>query len=215
MVKAANNVAGVYLFFMLSSLFGSNARVKILKQFLFNPEEKFYIRQLARDLGLQVNSVRRELDNLADFGLLRGETASEAAESGSDGKSNQEKKYYRVNKSFPLFEDIKALVAKSQVLYKDDLVKNLQKLGNIKLLVLTGIFVNKFLSPIDILIVGRVNKDKLIKTIKELEADLGREVNYTLMDATEFKYRREITDVFIYEVLEGEKIIVIDEIGIN
>lgn len=200
---------------MLSSLFGSNARVKILKQFLFNPEEKFYIRQLARDLGLQVNSVRRELENLADFGLLRGETASEAAESGAKAKNNQEKKYYRVNKSFPLFEDIKALVAKSQVLYKDDLVKNLQKLGNIKLLVLTGIFVNKFLSPIDILIVGRVNKEKLIKTIKDLEIALGREVNYTLMDATEFKYRREITDVFIYEVLEGEKIIVIDEIGIS
>jgi DNA-binding transcriptional regulator YhcF (GntR family) len=200
---------------MLSSLFGSNARVKLLKQFLFNPDEKYYIRQLARDLGLQVNSVRRELENLADFGLLRIETASEVAEGVAVEKTNQEKKFYRVNKNFPLFEDIKALVAKSQVLYKDDLVKNLEKLGNIKFLLLTGIFVNKFLSPIDILIVGRVNKDKLVKTIKELEVNLGREVNYTLMDATEFKYRREITDVFIYEILEGDKIIVIDEIGIT
>ncbi len=199
---------------MLSKLFGSNARVKILKQFLFNPDGRYYIRQLARDLSLQVNSVRRELDNLEDFGLLRTETAADKEE-GQNDKVGQEKKYYRVNKNFALFEDIKALVAKSQILYKDDLVKNLAKLGNIKLLLLTGIFVNKFNSPIDILMVGRVNKDKLVKTIKDLELDLGREVNYTIMDAAEFKYRRDITDIFLYDILEGEKIVVIDEIGIS
>jgi predicted ArsR family transcriptional regulator len=49
---------------MLSKLFGSKARVKLLKIFLSYPEKRFYIRQLARDLKLQVNSVRRELDNL-------------------------------------------------------------------------------------------------------------------------------------------------------
>lgn len=183
-----------------------------MKQFLFNPEEKYYIRQLARDLALQVNSVRRELENLKDFGLLKEEAAETEK---SPEKTNQEKKYYRVNKSFALFEDLKALVAKSQILYKEDLVKSIEKLGSIKLLLLTGIFVNKFNSPIDILIVGRVNKEKLIKTIKDLEKDLGREVNYTLMDATEFKYRRDITDIFLYDVLEGEKIVVIDEIGLS
>jgi predicted transcriptional regulator len=199
---------------MLSQLFGSNAREKILKQFLFNPEGRYYIRQLARDLSLQVNSVRRELENLEDFGLLKVETAADKEGLESD-KPGQEKKYYRVNKNFALFEDIKALVAKSQILYKDDLVKNLTKLGNIKLLLLTGIFVNKFNSPVDILIVGRVNKDKLVKTVKDLERDLGREVNYTVLDAAEFKYRRDITDIFLYDLLEGEKIVVIDEIGLS
>lgn len=185
-----------------------------MKQFLFNPEERYYIRQLARDLSLQVNSVRRELENLEDFGLLKVESAADK-EGVAEDKPGQEKKYYRVNKNFALFEDIKGLVAKSQILYKDDLVKNLAKLGNIKLLLLTGIFVNKFNSPIDILLVGRVNKDKLIKTVKDLERDLGREVNYTVMDASEFKYRRDITDIFLYDVLEGEKIVVIDEIGLS
>ncbi len=56
--------------FMLSKLFGSTARVKILKLFLLHPNEKYYIRQLARDLSLQLNSVRRELDNLETFGIL-------------------------------------------------------------------------------------------------------------------------------------------------
>ncbi|MCU0678948.1 MAG: hypothetical protein MUC28_00680, partial [Planctomycetes bacterium] len=56
---------------MLGKLFGSNTRVKILKLFLLHPDNKFYIRQIARGLKLQVNSVRRELENLEKFGLLK------------------------------------------------------------------------------------------------------------------------------------------------
>ena len=55
---------------MLEKLFGSKSRVKILKLFLLHPNQSFYIRQLARDLKLQLNSVRRELENLEKFGLL-------------------------------------------------------------------------------------------------------------------------------------------------
>jgi hypothetical protein len=204
---------------MLSKLFGSNSRVKILKAFLFHPDERFYIRQLSRDLDLQVNSVRRELENLEEFGLLISESASGAdkpdalvEEKNSD---HQEKKYYRVNKNFPIFEDVKGLIIKSQILHKDDFAKDLLKTGSIKLLVLAGVFVNDFKSPTDVLIVGKVNKDKLLKVIRDLENELGREVNFTLLTAVEFKYRRDIADVFLYNFLEKEKIIVIDEIGIS
>lgn len=62
--------------FMLGKLFGSNARVKILKLFILHPRERFYIRQIARDLKLQLNSVRRELENLEQFGLLISNSAA-------------------------------------------------------------------------------------------------------------------------------------------
>jgi hypothetical protein len=202
---------------MLSKLFGSHSRVKILKAFLFHPEERYYIRQLSRDLNLQVNSVRRELDNLEEFGLLISEIgATENVAAGEEKKSDkQEKKYFRVNKNFPLFEDIKSLIIKSQILHKDDFTKDLLKAGSIKLLILAGVFVNDFKSPTDVLIVGKVNKDQLLKIIRDLEKELGREVNFTLLSATEFKYRREIADIFLYDLLEKEKIVVIDEIGIS
>ncbi|MDD5527487.1 MAG: hypothetical protein PHO56_00735 [Patescibacteria group bacterium] len=214
---------------MLSKLFGSHSRVKILKAFLFHPEERYYIRQLSRDLSLQVNSVRRELENLEEFGLLLS-----GAESGAENREGlieeknsdrpafakasadkQEKKYFRVNRDFPLFEDVKGLIIKSQLLHKDDLSKDLLKAGSIKLLVLTGAFVNDFKAPTDMLIVGKINKERLLKIIRNLEKDLGREVNFTLLAASEFKYRRDIADIFLYNLLEKEKIIVIDEIGIS
>ncbi|MDP2830565.1 MAG: hypothetical protein Q8O21_00690 [bacterium] len=237
---------------MLEKLFGSRARVKILNIFLLNPREKYYIRQLSRNLKLQLNSARRELENLEKFGILIsshsvsskiGDSANDHGEDGdmedkpsfapsfakaADGKKategkpsfaeamagKQEKKYYRANIAFVLFEEIKALVVKAQILYGKDFVGKLQKIGKIKLLILTGFFANNN-ALTDLLIVGNVNKNKLLKLIKELELELGREINFTLMEPREFKYRRDITDIFLYEILEGRKIVVIDEAGVS
>ncbi len=190
---------------MLSKLFGSRARVKILKLFLLHPEEKFYIRQLSRDLGLQINSVRRELENLEKFGLLL------SIDNKKPKGNTQEKKYFQVNSNFVLYEEIKSLIVKSQILYEKDFVEKIKKICKPKLLILTGIFVNNLKSPTDILLVGRINKPKFLHIIKELEGEMGRELNYTLFDYKEYKYRRDITDVFLYNILEGKKIVIIDE----
>ncbi|MDD5031638.1 MAG: hypothetical protein PHR36_01170 [Patescibacteria group bacterium] len=227
---------------MLGKLFGSNTRVKILKLFLLHPEEKYYIRQLARDLKLQVNSVRRELENLEEFGLLISNTGigeEKVSEQSFEERKNLEKllrgeivnvvpkkievanlsggekKYYKANRNFVLFEEIKALIVKSQVLYEKDFIKKLNKLGSPKLFILTGVFMNNRQAPTDMLIVGRINKNRLARTVKDLEREMGRQINYTLMDTKEFKYRKDITDVFLYSILEGSKIIVVDEIGIS
>ena len=207
---------------MLEKLFGSKARVKILKLFLLHPQDKFYIRQLARDLKLQLNSVRRELENLENFGILTSDFKSEAAEAGNQPAAGlgspaggQEKKYYRANPDFVLFDEIKALIVKAQILYEKDFVRKLKSMGKVKLLILTGIFANNPSTLIDILLVGRVNKAKLVKLINELEVELGREINFTLFDPQEFKYRRDITDIFLYGILEGRKLVVIDEVGLS
>ena len=50
--------------------------------------------------------------------------------------------------------------------------------------------------------------------MKELEKELNRELNYSLMEYNEFKYRRDMTDVFLFHIIEGKKIVVVDEIGI-
>ena len=201
---------------MLEKLFGSNSRVKILKLFLLNQAEKFYIRQLSRDLKLQLNSVRRELENLEKFGILTSDMKNQTeAEDKKEAAGGQEKKYFRANPNFVLFDEIKALIVKAQILYEKDFVRKLNSIGKVKLLVLTGIFVNNPSSLIDILIVGKVNKIKLTKLIRELEVELGKEINFTIFDSQEFKYRRDITDIFLYGVLDSKKLVVIDEIGLS
>ncbi len=211
---------------MLVKLFGSNARVKILKIFLMHPENKYYIRQLARDLNLQVNSVRRELNNLEKFGLLFSAIKSKDEEEGEENTgeikdkkdakikkqaSRQERKYYQADKNFVLFEEIRGLIAKSQFLYEDDFIEKIKKIGKVKVLILTGIFTGAKKAPVDILVVGTIEKNKFLKTVKELEEELGKEINFTLMSPKEFKYRRDITDVFLYSILESKHIKAIDK----
>lgn len=210
---------------MLGKLFGSNARVKILKLFILHPKEKFYIRQISRDLKLQLNSVRRELDNLEQFGMLVSNPSGNSEEdqagdnSESDKKKNPEagksdRKYYQANVNFVLYDEIKSLLVKAQFLYERDFLEKVQKAGKARLLILTGFFVNKTDCSVDMLMVGRFDKEKLFKIVKNLEVELGREVNYTVMDSKEFKYRKDITDIFLYDILEGRKIVAIDELGI-
>ena len=204
---------------MLAKIFGSNSRVKILKHFLLNPEKRSYIRQLARDLDLQLNSVRRELENLEKFGLLlSGSGSSGASEPAaetpvkSEMPARFEKKYFRVNQDFVLYEEIKALFIKSKVLYEQDFVEKIKKTGKIRLLLLTGFFASNPASPVDILLVGHINKDKFVALISELEKDLHREVNFTIMEPKEFRYRLDMTDKFLINIIEGKKIIIVNEI---
>lgn len=188
---------------MLNQLFGSEARVKILNIFLTKPDGQYYLRQLARDLELQVNSVRRELLNLEQLGLIIPVV--------SETKS-KEKKYYAVCRDFLLFNEIKALFIKAQLISTKDFAENVQKVCTPKLLILTGFFVGNTDSKTDLLIVGKVNREKLLKLIKELEESTAREINYTIMDEKEFFYRQEIFDVFLHKITEGKKIVITDNL---
>jgi DNA-binding transcriptional regulator YhcF (GntR family) len=224
---------------MLEKIFGSKARVKILKAFLMKPDEKFYIRQLARDLKLQVNSVRRELINLEDFGLLYSDTNTKSASLSSDKlnldkndnkgelenskdevsqekevktRSIREKKYYQLNKNFILFSEIKSLIVKSQILSGESFIKKLKMICDPKFILLGGMFLNNENAPTDVLIVADVEKEKLMKIIQDLEFELNREVNFTAMDEKEFRYRQEVADVFLHGVLNSKKIVLLDKI---
>ncbi|MBU1350050.1 hypothetical protein KKH19_03015 [Patescibacteria group bacterium] len=194
---------------MLNKFFGSNTRVQILKLFLLHPDQKYYLRQLARDLKLQINSVNRELKNLEKFGLLM-RSSNNNDQNGNSKQKNIKRKYYKVNQEFVLFEEIKILIIKAQILYEKNFIDKLKKTGKFKFLALTGFFVNNQDSLTDLLIVGKMNKKKLLKVIKNLEKELNKNINFTLMDVNEFKYRKDITDVFLYNILEGKKIVILD-----
>ncbi len=200
---------------MLSKLFGSQARVKILKLFLLNPKEKFYVREVARSLDLQLNSVHRELLNLKDIGLI-AEKEEEPAEGAPKAPkaSKQDRKYYQVREDFVFYNELKALLVKSQILYEKEFTDKLKKIGSIKLLLLTGFFVNDQEAAVDLFVVGTFNKEKMMKLIKDLEAVLVKEVNYSVMPEDEFAYRREIADMFLYKILDGPKVVIVDEDGI-
>ena len=187
---------------MLEQLFSSKTRVKLLKLFLNQVDEReHYIRELTRICGEHLNSIRRELENLEDLGLIIS-TERDA------------KKYYAVNKDFLLLPELKALFFKSRELNEQKVVQQIEKVGKIDLLVLSGSLTGNRESPVDIFIVGRVEKPQLEKIIKSYHKESGKELNYTVLSRKEFQERMELGDRFVFTLLNSRKIVVINKLGL-
>ncbi len=200
---------------MLEQLFGSRTRWKLLRIFLSHPDEKYFVRELARTAHETLNSVRRELANLEEQGIVQVvDLDSDVVLNGSELKTSRSdggKKYYQANKNFLLFHELKSLIMKSWLLVERQLVQKITDLGNINLMVLGGKFVGDTESEVDVFIVGTVNREKLGKLMKMFAKNLGEEINYTIMTKKEFDYRKAVTDKFLYRILENEHITVVNE----
>ncbi len=55
---------------MLKRLFTSKTRTRIL-EYLFFQKKETYLREIVRELSLSPNAVKREIDNLIAFGLVK------------------------------------------------------------------------------------------------------------------------------------------------
>ncbi len=166
---------------MLKKIFGSGTRVKLFRQFLLNPQEEFFIRELTRILGEQINSLRRELQNLEEIGMLKS-------------KDRNRKKYYQVNPHFSLLHDLTSLVRKTDASC-NVLLKKISKLGDIDILMLGGTFIDDTESDVDIFIVGNVNKQVFESFIEENFS--GENIKYALMTREDFLYRVTLKDKFV------------------
>ncbi|HAO81787.1 MAG: polymerase subunit beta protein [Parcubacteria group bacterium GW2011_GWD2_43_10] len=185
---------------MLEQLFGSRTRVKLLRLFLTNPTTPFYVREISRKVDEQLNSVRRELANLASLGIV-------------EATAEQDKKYYQLNTGFVLAAELKAVILKSQLLMEQDLIKKIRESGKVKYLALTGIFTNAKQPLTDILVVGKVDRSVLVRAIERFQREVGKEVNYTLLSLREYNERRGLGDKFLLGILNSPQMVVVDELN--
>lgn len=173
---------------MLKRLFTSNTRIKLLTVFLMNPEKEFFIRELTRKLEEQINSVRRELDNLKKMGFLKA-------------KAKNRKKYYHLNASFIFAEELKSIIIKA-LSSNEKLTTDIEAMGNIKVLALSGLFVNQENAAVDMLVVGEIDKDKLSEYLNN-ELRTHRPVKFAVMTEDDYRYRLRCNDKFATEIIKN------------
>ena len=182
---------------MLEQLFGSGSRAKIIKFFCTHDTEKLYMRELSRSLDIKLNALSRELDNLERLGFLASSL-------------DNHKKYYRVDPSFPLLGELKSMIIKSIILMEKAVVKDLTSLKGITVFVLTGIFVNQDTGT-DILLVGSINRTRVQRLVDSLSRSFYQNMRFTIFTPAEYKYRLEVTDKFIYNILNLSPIIIVNK----
>ncbi|MBD3311597.1 MAG: hypothetical protein GF349_03830 [Candidatus Magasanikbacteria bacterium] len=197
---------------MLEHLFGSKARVKVLKAFMKDSEKSFYVRELTRMLDLQINAVRRELETLENIELIK-EVDSDEVKRKEEKAGSSLRKYFKLNKEAILYPELQSLILKAQVLGEQKFVNEMRKkAGIIKLFLLTGQFSGDSRAPSDLLLVGKLKERSISRVISKYEKDFGFTIKYTTMTEQEFYDRRHVMDKFLYALFEAENVMVVDEI---
>jgi len=193
---------------MLEHLFGSTTRVKLLQIFFHSPQRAFFMRELSRLTDIQLNAIRRELTNLEKLKII---VPAKAGESSELEIGTERSKYYKLNPKFFLLDELKALLIKAKILEEQNFIEDILKRGgNIKLFLLLGSFVGDDNAPTDMLIVGDVKENIVVRQIRDLERFLGRQLRYTIMEEKEFLDRREIGDKFLYSIFELKNTVIAD-----
>ncbi len=159
-------------------MFGSKTRVAILVKMMMNLEKKYYLRELANELDVPYSMVYKEKENLVKLGIITEEKR---------GKVN----LVAVNRDLPYFAELKALIAKTAGV--GGVVRDsLEGLNGVKYALVYGSFASgeeAASSDIDLLVVGSVDEEKILRAVADTERRLGREVNYILWSEKEFLNR--------------------------
>ena len=177
---------------ILKALFSSQTRVKLLSTFLLHPEEEYFIRELTRLLSEQINSIRRELENLRRIGLVKA-------------RHKNRKKYYRISPDFLLYKDLQRLFSKV-VQGESPLITSLKNIPGMQMLLLAGTFCGTE-SKVDILAVGSVRKEMLEGVLSQDPS--MKHVKYSIFSTADFLYRVSLRDRFVMEILNDPRHLIV------
>lgn len=174
-----------------STLFGKIRRAVLSRLFL-EPGRSFRLRELARLAGVSPGSVQHELKQLMQADLVTREASGDLVT-------------YRANTTSPVYEELRAILEKTSGI---DLAirKALQRAGSkVQLALIYGSIAkgtNRARSDVDLLVVGDLEFEALLKLLHPVERRIGREISPRLFSPKEFKTKR-LSDRFLKSVLSG------------
>lgn len=188
----------------LEFLFGSRVRWRIIKFFMLHEKVSLTANEIIERNKLEAKTnqgeAKRVLSQLVNAKFLYSRTI-------------RKQKAYFLNSKYPFYNELKWLVVKSNIYPQCEQLNRMKNLGDVKLGLVSGIFINNKKAKTDLLlVVDGLSRAKLKHLIEDLEAEMGQEINYSLMNLEEFKYRIKMFDKFILEILEQPHEIIINEI---
>lgn len=159
---------------MLETLISSRTRIKLLLRFFLNPGTTAYLRGLADEFEESTNSIRLELNRFEDAGMLV-----------SESKGN--KKLFKANDKHPLFGDLRNILMK--YIGIDRVIEVIiDRMGKVEKMYLTGDYAKgKDSGIIDIVLVGDIDKEYLVKMVTKAEKLIDRKVRFLTYDHNEWE----------------------------
>ena len=202
---------------ILAKLFGSPSRVKLMRLFLMNPEDVFDKTEMGRRSKITGVTLQKEIRMFEDIGLIKSRVVVKMKPSASKKNGPLEKRKvsgYGMDSTFPYLAALRSLVTEI-ALGKEDVSARFRNCGQLKLIIVAGIFIDETDSRVDVLIVGDKMKKPIIEgVLRRLEAELGKELTYGLMETTDFEYRFGIYDKFIRDIIDYPHLVVLNKLNL-
>lgn len=186
----------------LSKLFGSSARVKLLRLFLFNDDQWYSVHDAAFRAKVSKPAAKKEILTLIAGRVLRKKP----------GKGGS---LFTVNQKFAHYESLKIFLRTASGVTDANISSTLRKAGALRLVALSGIFTGVPESKVDLLVVGdRLDERALSTIVRSLEAELGRELRYASFTTEDFRYRIGVYDRLVRDVFDYSHRTILDKIGL-
>jgi hypothetical protein len=177
----------------ISKIFWSKCRSKLLEKFFLEYEsgnnDWFHMRLLSRDLDEQINSIKRELDNLTEVWILKSRT-------------ELKKKIFFVNDKFYLLDEfIKIFLKTYNPLNK--IKEYFKPLINLELVIINEAIKTKLITNwkniLDIFLIWEIDKENLSEFLTN--TFYWRKIKYAIISTEDFYQRLEFWDKLIKNIL--------------
>lgn len=195
----------------IEKLFGSSARVRLMRYFLSHKDDVIAVETLPSITKVGSAAINKELTLLKKLNFLQEMVLEEFYEGK---KKPKVKKAVRLNKEFSYNDTLATVLLDFRFIDKKEIVENFKVHGKIKLLVLGGIFKRDEKSKLDLLIVGdSVDKVGIEKAVKNIEAEMGTELTFSVFETDEFRYRMDMYDRFLKDFLKSDVDVLVEKIS--
>lgn len=203
---------------ILGKLFGSEHKVRIMRLFLFNPETPFTAETIADRIKSGLFSAREELGTLRQMKLVRPKSFTIRIVRRKKGKQYTVRRKlsgFVLNSSFPYLQELQRLLLNKSLLKGEEIRKRLAPAGRLKLVIISGLFIQNPESRVDILVVGdHLKRQQIQHKIRAMESEIGKELRYAAFETTEFNYRLGLYDKLVRDVLDYPHLVVLDRLGL-
>lgn len=197
----------------LAILFGSPARVKLLRFFLFNPSKEFSFDEISKRARLVRRTARTEIDSLLKAGVIKKKVFFEQLP-GADKKTRVHG--FALNKKFPELQALQTFLFETAPLDAKNVLRHLRKAGTLDFVCLSGVFTRNFEQRLDLLIaMGKLPEAKIEAAIRGLESELGIEIRFAALTSEDLLYRVGMYDKLTRDVFDYPHEVLVDRIEVR
>lgn len=190
----------------LSKLFSGEGRVKLMRLFLFNQTDLFSLEQIVNKAKVSTRMAKSELDVLHKAGMIKNRKAVQVSKVKRRGKLVEVKKRlvcWHLDPDFEYLLPLQNLLINTRPLRKEEILRRLTSVGKLKMVVVSGVFIQNPDSRVDMLIVGdNLRRGAIDRIVKTMEAEIGKELVFASFETADFQYRLGMYDKLIRDILD-------------